>query len=725
MSTNKVSYYDSRLESTGEEIFEIYKRNTLSMKECFEKKLQLPEQLPIEFEMLQKAGPTVVLITYANKTDYYEIKRSGSVRTFKPRLDDDAITKLDELSDWENADEAFECPSVHLVDDRDYTILIVESPTEFNYGTQISAGYTYLINKETLNVSFKFYPNTTYSQCNNFALHSMDNSFKTETILGEIDIPQSKKEVINEFEHEIERCAKQQDLISSATNVSITRIDNHIRISVNYDGKYDYYVLNSKGYVCYAKRELAAPINGLTENAVQECDKTLAHEVYDSDFEECLNLRYAIPSDLPVKFNVSTVNHLHKHIDILVYDDGKYDYYELDMRGKAYYTDIRRDMNPTRTFEEHLTCDEQHPLGLCTYEYNPSFGCGYEVIKNETDVAIFVYADGRNTYEYNVDRGSGKTLLYRIDGYFNHSFEQTFDNCLKKKYATDFDIPLEVTMKTKKTRFGEEQNYLAISVKYQGKHDLYVTEDWGYVRYVETQLADEPNLTLTDYSNNNHVHKNMNVERPEAFRCPLKVVENESYVNVSVNAFHYDHVYTIDKSNNAMTYAKLKDNFVLSLPARDFELKYVSEVDKCMEKLSNFTGGPFPVTVTRNRNFIQISVEFNGTRHTYVTNSLGEQMCRIFYEPQVEPIDVHQLLEDVYPDCISRDDPALAFACPTLVLTEDENQVTMEIIIYPAGTAKEWFTYQLNKLSGTMTYQAEARGVFPASVSNVIKSLVG
>ncbi|XP_037048412.1 uncharacterized protein LOC119082850 [Bradysia coprophila] len=151
-----------------------------------------------------------------------------------------------------------------------------------------------------------------------------------------------------------------------------------------------------------------------------ELERTPAHETYDSDFDECLNLRYAIPSDLPVKFNVSVVKNLNKHIDISVYDDGKYDYYELDMRGKAYYTDVRSDMNPSRTFEEHLKCDAQHPLGPCTYEFHPSFGCGYEVIKNEADVAIYVYADDDTTFEYNVDRSSGKTFFYQYEGSFRH-----------------------------------------------------------------------------------------------------------------------------------------------------------------------------------------------------------------------------------------------------------------------------------------------------------------
>ncbi|XP_037048411.1 uncharacterized protein LOC119082849 [Bradysia coprophila] len=239
------------------------------------------------------------------------------------------------------------------------------------------------------------------------------------------------------------------------------------------------------------------------------------------------------------------------------------------------------------------------------------------------------------------------------------------------------------------------------------------------------QLTDEPNLTLTDYSNKNRVHKNINVERPKAFRCPLKVVENENHVNVSVNAFHYDHVYTIDKSNNAMTYVKRKDNFVLSLPVPDIELNYIAEVDECMEKLSNFTSGPFPITVIRNRNFLQILVQFNGTRHTYVTNSFGNQTCRIYDESEVELIVAHQLLEDVYPDCISRDDPALTFACPILVLTEDENQVTVKISANPSGTTSKWYKYQLNKSTGTMTYDAGAVSIFPSIDINLLKYLVG
>lgn len=50
----------------------------------------------------------------------------------------------------------------------------------------------------------------------------------------------------------------------------------------------------------------------------------------------------------------------------------------------------------------------------------------------------------------------------------------------------------------------------------------------------------------------------------KTFRCPLKVVENEHYVNISVNAFHYENVYVIEKASSNMKYFKVKDNLILS-----------------------------------------------------------------------------------------------------------------------------------------------------------------
>jgi len=62
---------------------------------------------------------------------------------------------------------------------------------------------------------------------------------------------------------------------------------------------------------------------------------------------------------------------------------------------------------------------------------------------------------------------------------------------------SDFNIPLEVTKKPKDLANGD--NYLEILVKYQGKYDLYVTEESGYVRYTEMSLQERPQLSLSDY----------------------------------------------------------------------------------------------------------------------------------------------------------------------------------------------------------------------------------
>lgn len=65
---------------------------------------------------------------------------------------------------------------------------------------------------------------------------------------------------------------------------------------------------------------------------------------------------------------------------------------------------------------------------------------------------------------------------------------------------SDFDIPLEVTKKPKNPQqLADRYKYLEILVKYQGKYDLYVTEESGHVRYTEMSLQEKPHLSLSDY----------------------------------------------------------------------------------------------------------------------------------------------------------------------------------------------------------------------------------
>lgn len=67
-------------------------------------------------------------------------------------------------------------------------------------------------------------------------------------------------------------------------------------------------------------------------------------------------------------------------------------------------------------------------------------------------------------------------------------------------------------------------------------------------------------------------------------------------------------------------------------------------------KILNLTG-PFPVDVVRNKNFLQISVEFNGTFDIYETTASGREMCKITQMAE-KPSITTKLLGDIYPECV-------------------------------------------------------------------------
>lgn len=94
-----------------------------------------------------------------------------------------------------------------------------------------------------------------------------------DIILAILEVPQSEKDENPEFEDDIDNCVKQKNLIPDALNATISRVKNHITISVGYDGKYDYYEVNYKGQTCYFVQGLIDLINRTTEDAVRQCDK--------------------------------------------------------------------------------------------------------------------------------------------------------------------------------------------------------------------------------------------------------------------------------------------------------------------------------------------------------------------------------------------------------------------------------------------------------------------
>lgn len=68
---------------------------------------------------------------------------------------------------------------------------------------------------------------------------------------------------------------KRKKLITRAlsASINITRINNHIEIIIDFDGKFDYYKLNYKGLTCHTAHGLTEPIKGNATEAIQQCEK--------------------------------------------------------------------------------------------------------------------------------------------------------------------------------------------------------------------------------------------------------------------------------------------------------------------------------------------------------------------------------------------------------------------------------------------------------------------
>lgn len=79
------------------------------------------------------------------------------------------------------------------------------------------------------------------------------------------------------------------------------------------------------------------------------------------------------------------------------------------------------------------------------------------------------------------------------------AYKEQQETCWSKKYLSEVDIPLE--MKFIRNDLNAAEFYLEIVVKYQDKFDLYVSEEEGFVRYVELQMPHRPNYSWSDYSN--------------------------------------------------------------------------------------------------------------------------------------------------------------------------------------------------------------------------------
>lgn len=104
----------------------------------------------------------------------------------------------------------------------------------------------------------------------------MNFSFEIIFLLNSLDTVEVPLITNAEFYRAMEMCLNQTTLLPAAFNATIKRINNHIGITVHYDGKYDYYKVNSMGRwggACYVALGLNEPIETNLEDAGNQCEK--------------------------------------------------------------------------------------------------------------------------------------------------------------------------------------------------------------------------------------------------------------------------------------------------------------------------------------------------------------------------------------------------------------------------------------------------------------------
>lgn len=74
-------------------------------------------------------------------------------------------------------------------------------------------------------------------------------------------------------------------------------------------------------------------------------------------------------------------------------------------------------------------------------------------------------------------------------------------------------------------------------------------------------------------------------------------------------------------------------------------------MDKCINKLLNLVG-PFPIDVVRQKDYLEISVNFNGTFDIYTTTSSGKEICKTVRQVLKKPSITFKSLEEIHPECV-------------------------------------------------------------------------
>lgn len=135
----------------SDKIFERFKEvdNRILTRTCSNQKLKLPEKIHQKFQIITGARGSEILFSFDNKVDYYKFSWNGTVESVELRLDESPI--LHSADPPEFQEEQYGCPYKIVHDDVDYFIILIRD-------TILERAYVYLINRETFDVTYQFYP---------------------------------------------------------------------------------------------------------------------------------------------------------------------------------------------------------------------------------------------------------------------------------------------------------------------------------------------------------------------------------------------------------------------------------------------------------------------------------------------------------------------------------------------------------------------------------------
>ncbi|KAJ6649793.1 hypothetical protein Bhyg_05033 [Pseudolycoriella hygida] len=382
----------------------------------------------------------------------------------------------------------------------------------------------------------------------------------------------------------------------------------------------------------------------------------------DETIRKCINQKVKTELQLPMEI----IND-EGELEIWIYYNGKYDLYQTYNNGHIYHEDLR--------LSEQLSPRTGANRANCTNYLRPIaswYGCPFTVTENDFKVNITVESFQQKNI-YSIDKTTKNVAFIRIEN--EESQEKNQLNCVHKVAKYQPLLPVDVS---------RVENHLEITVKYQGKYDFYNTISLGTVCGIQYQVDEKPITTVEDYA---HCSKCGNSAELYAW-CPFNIVESETNVTFTLEAFFYKNVYTVNKSTKEVHYEKSLIGEVD--PHKDFE----RQINQCKDNLSavNFT---LPVQIIRNSNFLEIWIKRNDKYDVFETFDSGS-ICKHYLQSSHDP---NVLVHRAPANCFSPGfDVPYYFICPYEVLQDEE-------FVYFNVHSLDQYLYAFNKATGAVTFR--------------------